>query len=502
MRMTRTSCSAGEFFNGLLETDELQARESKMKHLSLLIVTLILAQCCTTAIASNDEIGVFFDQGGTATCITDSLFAPVTAYIIVRHCSSTSGIAGWEALLTWDEGLSVSLQQLSGAAVNVAAFPEFNVGIGQNALPRQDVMVLATLSVFATCPGGLYLSQAPSPSIDGATTPLYAQGNSPDHLIPTIVVRSSANGPSAEIGEWACAPGTVPPGQDVAVGSYSATHIEVPTDPTTAAVTVPTDASLMPATISDAERLYGDVDLAFRGLLLTCQLQSRITRIGVPVGIAVTTFRVSDAFWGVTTDASVQVIILGVDVPQYIAYLPPQQPNLSLPIVGSEYLICGNYFHGRIVAGPYCIISEASKRRSFTSDTQSDYDVESILRSLSSVRTPDSAFAEADLIAEVMPIDRPDNTRLSEWQCKIVQSFRGRPASSIVVDFASRNSSTNGLHPSRHHTYLICAKADGVGRYRVIRGRFGAFRVDGQVLYNNHGMPAVDAMQLLEREKR
>lgn len=104
--------------------------------------------------AAVDEIGIYFDESASSNCLTDNLFAPVSAYLTILEPTAVGGVSGWKGTLEFDPALCVSAAQYYGNCINVGQFPDFVVGLAAP-LPATTVVVVARLSVFATAPGGL-----------------------------------------------------------------------------------------------------------------------------------------------------------------------------------------------------------------------------------------------------------------------------------------------------------------------------------------------------------
>lgn len=150
-----------------------------------------------------DNVGIFFDQSGTITCIADSLYTPMRAYLLIKHPSNSTGISGWEGRLSADEGIFLSPIAITGSGPNISGFPEYSIGLVQP-LPHSDVTILATFSVYATRPGGVYFGATAHPSLPEVTTGIYAAGDNPGLLIPMQCPNEDCAVPLATVSESEC----------------------------------------------------------------------------------------------------------------------------------------------------------------------------------------------------------------------------------------------------------------------------------------------------------
>lgn len=172
------------------------------------IAMLVLLSCLSSSsavFAQEDLIGIYFDNAATINCLTGHLNEPVQAYIILTNTTSTSGVGGWECRLTWDNGMYVTLNSLANGSANVQTFPDFQVGLSQALWSSTgDPLVLATLNVFATEPGALYITAASNASLPGVATPIYAKAVDPSDLVVTVVNGGGGGLPCASLGAETC----------------------------------------------------------------------------------------------------------------------------------------------------------------------------------------------------------------------------------------------------------------------------------------------------------
>lgn len=98
----------------------------------LALLTLVLAAPALAA----DELGIFWDEPLYMQVQTEAT-APtvVTGYLVLKDCTSASGVLGWECKILQDGPGTFVDWTLAGQSINVGTFPEFQVGIGGDPLP-------------------------------------------------------------------------------------------------------------------------------------------------------------------------------------------------------------------------------------------------------------------------------------------------------------------------------------------------------------------------------
>jgi len=120
-----------------------------LTYLAAIVLTLSLA---STAGAVNG-IGFFLDEAATTNCTTTATpYSTVTLYLVARDIGTPGvGLSGWECSVVTDPatlpaGVTVTLRY---GALNVLAYPEFNVGLpAVGGTGPGSTFVLATLSTF------------------------------------------------------------------------------------------------------------------------------------------------------------------------------------------------------------------------------------------------------------------------------------------------------------------------------------------------------------------
>jgi hypothetical protein len=101
---------------------------------------------------ASDRLGIYFDEGHSATNVYADLDAPlVEGYLVMAGPSTSGGLTAWECRLEIDGIASVVSSRLAGAALNVGHFPDFVVGLAEP-LPYLDEVVMAEIDFFS--PGG------------------------------------------------------------------------------------------------------------------------------------------------------------------------------------------------------------------------------------------------------------------------------------------------------------------------------------------------------------
>lgn len=162
------------------------------KLLALLAIALIASSAMAQVDPDPDGMGVYFDMGGTVfETTTAAPFASVTAYLLITNPSDSSGVSGWEALVSV-MGSPVAPSWTLSAGLDVDGGPDsFQVGIGVNplALPAGPTVLLATWVGFVMSPVDMIsfvISPVPG-SVSFADSPGYASGDSAGVLIPLQV---------------------------------------------------------------------------------------------------------------------------------------------------------------------------------------------------------------------------------------------------------------------------------------------------------------------------
>ncbi len=152
----------------------------------LLAIALMLM--ATSAFAQTDTdvngIGLYFDQNATINCNMTQAPGTFPALYLIATNLNTNGISGWECALRISPEPMMTTVTLNFSALNVLAYPLFNVGIPAigGAGVGDPTIVLATVMVFY---GGGAMNFGIGPcipaSLDG-TGPVFAAGDNPGNL--------------------------------------------------------------------------------------------------------------------------------------------------------------------------------------------------------------------------------------------------------------------------------------------------------------------------------
>jgi hypothetical protein len=155
-------------------------------------------------VPTQDVIGIYFNPTGTATeyyVTSPDGDEVVTAYLILKNPSDSSGIYRWEtcaSILQAGYPLTASWS-LSGGANNYATAPCFNAQL-PGPLTGTPSVVLATLQVTPAVTGddvSLYLAPLANPSLPGTVS--YVTWGQPNSHIPLVVSSGSFSLPVARI---------------------------------------------------------------------------------------------------------------------------------------------------------------------------------------------------------------------------------------------------------------------------------------------------------------
>lgn len=152
---------------------------------------------------ATDSIGLFFDLEGTTTCLSDSFYVPIDAFLIAFDLSSASGISGWEARISADAQMNMLLMSFEGNGFNVRQSPEYQVGL-PHPIPYSDQVLLAHFRLFPVAPGAVFIRNVSNPSIPGIQSALYASGADAGLLIPLACASSDTTQPVAVVSAEPC----------------------------------------------------------------------------------------------------------------------------------------------------------------------------------------------------------------------------------------------------------------------------------------------------------
>lgn len=173
-----------------------------MRVLSLVAIAVMLYASPSVEAPANN-IGVYFDPSGQVTCLPDSTSFPfpLMGYVIAKNLADSTGIAGWEAILASSGGVHMTGFTPVGAPLVPYSFPICHVAYPE-ALPADSVLVLGTINLFVTSPGGIFLK--PYVSLEGADSPVFAHADQPSWLSLFSYAYGDSGSPCATIGSVDC----------------------------------------------------------------------------------------------------------------------------------------------------------------------------------------------------------------------------------------------------------------------------------------------------------
>lgn len=177
-----------------------------MKKLLLtLALSLFVAGTATAQLGwSEDEIGFFFDQGGTLPCGTAGP-GMASAYLMIKH--GQYGVGGWECyapITAPADGMILSWDLMGLGPLNIYEPPFFMVGLGVP-MPRAGVVHVATVNLFLQSADTWLFYVKPLPmyypyrggSLPGY--PCYAAGEDVNILTPLFATSGNYNLPVAQL---------------------------------------------------------------------------------------------------------------------------------------------------------------------------------------------------------------------------------------------------------------------------------------------------------------
>ncbi len=169
--------------------------------LGLLFLVIAFFQPCL----AEDDIGLYFDATGSINCLPDFTSFPQAqeVYLVLKDCSATGGVGGWEGAFSLPPGCFITSSNLGPESINVGVSPEYIVGFG-SPIPQASTIVLASFSFFFTSPGEIYFHAPEQNSMEGVFGPLYVEGGGTDLLIPMNYSFGSPFHPITSIGMETC----------------------------------------------------------------------------------------------------------------------------------------------------------------------------------------------------------------------------------------------------------------------------------------------------------
>ena len=304
----------------------------------LLLATALMLTISASGRAAT--IGVYFDPFGEYTCITNALRVPIDAFIIADDLDCDDDIAGWEASLSFDDGITVFVDKHYGDGIDVGPFPDMRVGIPSPPLAGRERILLAKLTVYATRGGVIRLGPPRRPSPIGSGKLSFTSHSRPGTVIEfTPVVADGGNGQAVIGGN--CESAASMQGEDLSsyvipgMKKFSLTEGSIP-----ASAPRPNyeDKSL-----SNMEHLLTASDFCFTGFVTTVIYRCYAHERGGVQSLAIIEFDIEDPHWGVY--GSRFIVDTKVDRPElcvtynreFFADFPP----------GSRFLVFGSNKEGR-----------------------------------------------------------------------------------------------------------------------------------------------------------
>jgi len=149
----------------------------------------LLFPCQVTA--ENDVIGMYFDVATRVSC-SNVFSEPMVAYLVISEMSHPSDFGGWEARLESDPNIVLLGGEIFGDVINVGNFPEYIVGLGSPLPSVNNEAVLGAFPLYAIGEGMVYIKPISSPSIEGATNPIFCRFSSSE--LAEMEVREISSG--------------------------------------------------------------------------------------------------------------------------------------------------------------------------------------------------------------------------------------------------------------------------------------------------------------------
>jgi len=121
----------------------------------ILIVALVVV---SVSVASGQECrwGMYFDTYSESNCDTSAVGTPVDVYIVAHLDDTIATVSGWQGTRLDTGPLFVTGTVFPNSGVNFGSGQDFLVGY-PTPLTAADSVVLATMSVLATGPSGLFM---------------------------------------------------------------------------------------------------------------------------------------------------------------------------------------------------------------------------------------------------------------------------------------------------------------------------------------------------------
>ena len=132
-----------------------------------------------------DSCGIYFDEGATEFCTSQSQGGQQTAYLCLTRTAAAAGVAFWEAAVEVSDPATVLAWSLRGAGTNALAPPQFAF-TPDTPLPWQSSLVVLEVTVEILTPHPLAFRVRPldTPSVPPApyALPAYEPADDPGNL--------------------------------------------------------------------------------------------------------------------------------------------------------------------------------------------------------------------------------------------------------------------------------------------------------------------------------
>ena len=138
-------------------------------------------------------VGIYFDAAGTVSSRAYSVYSPLTAYIVMKNCTSLEGVSGWECRVSAPANVTYLSQYVGSDAINISTYPEFTVGVA-TPIPNSSAMVLGAIDYLTTSSATGYFDLGPTSVPDLPNSMVWTAG--PSNEIRPMYVNST---PSARI---------------------------------------------------------------------------------------------------------------------------------------------------------------------------------------------------------------------------------------------------------------------------------------------------------------
>jgi hypothetical protein len=461
-----------------------QGRGESMDRFLKWLVLGILLLLPTSSFAIQDAIGIYFDRQGHATCLPAALGRSDTAYVILKNVSCPSGVSGWRTKLRWDDGLSVTLIGIAGDGLNARLFPEFGVTFARALVPRDTAIVLATLSVAAVRPGGLYLAGGSRPPLTGLDVPEYAAGDDPTVLAPCAYEIGSSRGPVAWIGDGNC---PAPNARTVRLPPEISTWGSVAPE-RYRSISVSSSLDIGDTVrISDLTAEAHRSDLCATGVIVSSRADCwDAPDDPVEIGAARLTVDLKGILFGPSADR-IELLVERVSIPGCVTYdKSPPRPSRGLLVPGTRVLVIAMKARGSYVIGGYglLLLDDHDHALDFGRAIIMDRDPLPALEELARLINPALQARSADVVVR----GRLLSWGYSSYRLQPLAVLKGSlPEGVLELPFLSDAKETRvavTLKPER--TYVLFLRRSG-DRLLPLTERWGALEIDGDRLLTDHG---------------